>query len=274
MQTCQEERPVAAQIFGSKPEEMAHAASLLSEKSVDVIDINMGCPVKKVIKSGSGVALMRDLDRAEHIMDSVVKATHLPVTVKMRSGWDHKNLCAVDLAKSAESAGVSAVIVHPRTKNQMFGGKSDWDVIRHVKESVRIPVIGNGDIRNPEDASSMLKQTGCDGVMIGRAAMGNPWIFYQIRSSLLFGETIPRPNHETICETLLQHFRWVKELSGERKSVFQMRKFAAWYSKGLPGSAEFRARINREVTCDGFCEIVERYFSQLAQSVSAQRALS
>lgn len=270
--TCDEERPVAAQIFGADPAEMARAAAILSEKGIDLIDINMGCPARKVIRSGAGAALLRDIRKAVKVIQTVVQATDLPVTVKMRSGWDHDSLCAVDLALAAEDAGAAALTIHPRTKSQVFGGHSDWEVIREVKSSLKIPVIGNGDIKVPEDAERMFRETHCDGIMIGRAAMGNPWIFSSLRSLLLYGKADPRPDAETIKQTLLIHLRMEVELKGEKRGVPHMRKFAAWYSRGLPGAAEFRNRINRVDYAEEFRRVIEDYFSTVKDIMMADRA--
>jgi tRNA-dihydrouridine synthase B len=261
--TTEEERPLAAQIFGAHPEEMAEAAAILSEKEVDLIDINMGCPVRKVNKSGAGAALLRDLPRAGALIRAVVRSTSLPVTVKMRSGWDRENLSAEELARIAEDAGAAALIVHPRTKTEGFGGHADWEMIRKVKEAVSIPVVGNGDLKTPEDAERMLRQTRCDGLMIGRAALGNPWVFERFRSYLLFGAACSGPDPETVRQTLLMHLKMEVKLSGERRGVLRMRKFAAWYSRGLPASADFRGRINRQERYDDFCHTVDEYFMRL-----------
>ncbi len=257
--------PISAQLFGADPGEMEKAAALLSEREVDLIDINMGCPVKKVIRSGSGAALLRDLDHAARVVRSVVRATPLPVTLKYRSGWDHESLCAEDVARMAEDEGIAAVILHPRTKTQGFGGRSAWAHIGKVKGAVTIPVIGNGDIKTPEDAADMLHQTGCDGIMIGRAALGDPWIFDRIRNYLLNGDASPRPSPSEIHAVLRDHLSWEVELSGESRAVFKMRKFASWYSRGLPASTGFRDRINHVLTYEDFLGEMESFFLEMCE---------
>ncbi len=254
-------RPVAAQIFGADPDEMAHAAAFLSDEPVDLIDINMGCPVKKVVRSGAGAALLQDRSRALAIIRAVVRASRRPVTVKLRSGWDASDFCAVEMAQAAEAAGVSAVTLHPRTRAQVFRGRSDWGHIRQLKEAVTIPVIGNGDVRTPQDAKRMLCETGCDGVMIGRAALGNPWLFGRIRSFLMTGEEPPPTDPQTIGDTLIEHLRLEASIAGQGRAVLRMRKFAAWYSRGLHGAAAFRNRINGITGYPEFYEAVTDYFS-------------
>ncbi|NOY53120.1 MAG: tRNA dihydrouridine synthase DusB [Deltaproteobacteria bacterium] len=262
-------RPISAQLFGAEPEEMEKAAALLTERDPDLIDINMGCPVKKVVRSGSGAALLRNLDHAARIVRSVVRATPLPVTVKFRSGWDHESLCAAEVARMAEGEGAAAVILHPRTKTQGFGGRSEWEEIRKVKETVKIPVIGNGDIRTPGDAADMLRRTGCDGMMIGRAALGDPWIFERIRTYLLTGEIPSRPSPREIYSVLRDQLICEVELSGKTRAVFRMRKFASWYSRGLPASTAFRDRINHVLTCEDFLCEMESFFLQKGPSPKA-----
>lgn len=260
-----EEHPVTAQIFGRDPGEMAEAAAILSAQGADLIDINMGCPVRKVIRSGAGAALVRDLPRARAIIRAVVAATPLPVTVKCRSGWDTESFSAVALARIAEEEGVSALALHPRTKKQGFGGRANWEHIRRVKKAVAIPIIGNGDVRDGDDAVRMLRKTGCDGIMIGRAAMGDPWVFNRIRAFLLHGSREALPEPETIKETFLEHLQMEIALCGERQGVLRMRKFGAWYTKGLPQSAGFRTRINGAVTESDCSREVETFFSRLSR---------
>lgn len=259
-----DEHPVTAQIFGRDPGEMAEAAAILSGHGADLIDINMGCPVKKVIRSGAGAALLCDLPRARAIIRAVVGNTPLPVTVKCRSGWDGEDFSAVALARIAEEEGVSALALHPRTKKQGFGGHANWEHIRKVKEAVAMPVIGNGDVKSGDDALRMLRETGCDGVMIGRVAMGDPWVFNRIRTFLVHGRREALPEPETVKACFLEHLGMEIELYGERQGVLRMRKFAAWYTKGLPQSAAFRAKINGIVTQRDCLNEVESFFSRLS----------
>ncbi len=258
------ERPVVFQIFGAKPATMAEAARIVSQGGADFIDINMGCPVPKVLKSGSGSALLRDIGLAREIMAAVVGASKVPVTIKIRLGWDAGNIVAVEMAQAAESAGIASVTVHGRTKAQGFSGHADWGVIRNVKESVAIPVIGNGDVRTAQDAKRMIEETGCDGVMIGRAVQGNPWIFREAKAYLDTGAVLPHPTSEERRAVMLRHLHDLTGLIGEIIGVREMRKHLCWYTKGLSGGAEFRTRINhRESVADVEREI-EDYFKGLS----------
>jgi tRNA-dihydrouridine synthase B len=264
LQTDPAERPVAFQIFGSKPASMAEAAAIVSRGEVDFIDINMGCPVPKILKSGAGSALLRDLGLAKEIMDAVVGSSRVPVTVKIRLGWDANNIVAIDLARAAEAAGISAVTVHARTKTQGFSGHADWSMIRNVKESVGIPVIGNGDVRTAPDAERMLRETGCDGVMIGRAIQGYPWIFREAKQFLATGTLPDPPSPEERQAVMLRHLEDMVSLAGETIGVREMRKHLCWYTKGLAGGAEFRTAINKLENADDVRQQVENYFSFLA----------
>lgn len=246
------EKPLSIQIFGSEPEIMAEAARFVAAQGADIIDINMGCPVPKVVKNGEGAALMNDLPLAERIIRAVAASVTLPVTVKFRLGWDEEHIVAPKLAKIAEGCGAAAVAVHGRTRNQFYHGNADWEQIGRVKAAVRIPVIGNGDIRSPESARAIMEQTGCDGVMIGQAACGNPWIFRQIVVYLRDGRMIPEPSLEERFQTVRDHLQLQVAFSGETRAVKEMRKHLAWYFKGLPGSARFRDLIN---TLDGLAEV-------------------
>ena len=240
-----DEHPAAVQIFGHEPEVMAEAAPMaLAYSGADILDINMGCPVGKVIRSGDGSALMRDPELAGRIIEAVVKAVDVPVTVKFRKGWDGGNVNAVAFAQMCQQAGAAAIAVHGRTRVQMYAGRADWDIIRQVKEAVKIPVIGNGDVDSPESAKRMLDETGCDGVMVGRAVRGNPWLFREI-VAYLEGKPVPeRPSKEEILETMLRHTRMQLEFKGEYTGMREMRKHIAWYTAGFPNSAKLRDAIN------------------------------
>ncbi len=240
-----EEGLLAVQIFGSNPNYMAQAAEIVAGEGASIIDINMGCPTPKIVKNGEGAALMKKPELAAEIVSRVVARVQVPVTVKMRKGWDDENINAVELARLVEAAGAAAVTVHGRTRAQFYSGEADWDIIRRVKEAVSIPVIGNGDVRTPLDAKRMLEETGCDGVMIGRASMGNPWIFSRTIHYLATGELLPEPAWEERIRTALRHLDLLVELKGERIGVLEMRKHAAWYLKGLRGAARLREKINQ-----------------------------
>ena len=254
------ERPAAVQLFGSEPDIMAEIAARLEEGPYDYIDVNMGCPVPKIVNNGEGSALMKNPGRAREVLAAMVKAVKKPVTVKFRKGFNDLSVNAVEFAKMAESCGVAAVAVHGRTREQYYSGKADWDIIRQVKEAVRIPVIGNGDIFTAEDAVRMLEETGCDGVMAGRGARGNPWLFREIKALLTEGEVLPRPDRQEVYETMLRHGRMLTELKGEYIGVREMRKHVAWYTAGFPGSAVLRGRVNEAQTFDELKNLLEEAF--------------
>lgn len=239
-----EERPIAVQLFGSDPEIMSEMAARIEDGPYDIIDINMGCPVPKVVNNGEGSALMKEPKLVEAILTAMVRKLKKPVTVKIRKGFDDTQVNAVEIAKIAESCGVAAIAVHGRTREQFYAGKADWDIIRQVKAAVQIPVIGNGDIFLPEDAGRMLKETGCDGVMIARGAQGNPWIFRRTLHYLETGEVLPGPTVWEVCEMMLRHVRMQCELKGECLGMKEMRKHIAWYTAGLPHSAALRRSCN------------------------------
>lgn len=246
--TAKEERPVSLQLFGSDPQIMSEMAKKIEERPFDILDINMGCPVPKVVNNGEGSALMKNPKLVEKIVSQIVKAIQKPVTVKIRKGFDDEHVNAVEIAKIVESAGASAVAVHGRTREQYYSGKADWDIIRQVKEAVSIPVIGNGDILTAQDALAMKQQTNCDGFMIGRGAQGNPWIFRQILHSLETGEELPKPSMEEVTDMLLRHARAQIAFKGEVVGIREMRKHAAWYTSGYKNSAKLRGKINEVET--------------------------
>jgi tRNA-dihydrouridine synthase B len=256
------ERPAAMQIFGSDPKCMAEAAKMVTAGGADIVDINMGCPTPKIVKNGDGSALMQKPELAYRIMNEVCQAVDVPVTVKFRSGWDDTSLNAVEIARLAQKAGIAAVAVHGRTRAQFYAGKADWNIIKEVKESVSIPVIGNGDVRSPEDAKNMLDFTGCDGVMIGRAAEGNPWIFRQVVNYLATGEIVPPPTLEERLSVIKQHLEMLISYKGEYIGIREMRKHGAWYTKGLPYAAELRLKFNQACTRQDFLDILENMKEQ------------
>lgn len=240
-----EERPVAVQLFGADPRAMANAAKVIEESGADIVDINVGCPVPKVRKSGAGAGLCENLDTAREVMESVVQAVKIPVTVKTRKGLNERIVTAVEVARIAEDAGISAIAIHGRTAEQGYSGSADWGIIAEVKESVRIPVIGNGDVKSPEDAKRMLDETGCDAVMIGRASLGNPWIFRRTAHFLATGEIPPAPTNAERIEVALEHLRMMIELYGEDRGIREMRGQIAWYVRGMPGAAGLRRTLSQ-----------------------------
>lgn len=254
------ERPASLQLFGSDPKILGEMAARIEGRPFDILDFNMGCPVPKVVNNGEGSALMKDPKLAEKLLTALVKAVRKPVTVKIRKGFDENSANAVEIAKIAESCGVSAVAVHGRTRSQYYSGRADWDIIRQVKEAVKIPVIGNGDIDGPEAAKAMLESTGCDGIMIGRAAQGNPWIFRETVKFLEDGTLSSRLDREEKKEMILRHAALLKEVKGEYTAVREMRKHLAWYTTGMPHSARFRGMINSIETMGGLLAGVDEIF--------------
>ena len=240
-----DEPPVSLQLFGSDPDIMSEIAKQMEERPFTFLDINMGCPVPKIVKNSEGSALMQNPRLVHEIVSKVAGAIQKPVTVKIRKGFDDDHVNAVEIAKIIEDAGGAAVAVHGRTREQYYSGKADWDIIRQVKEAVHIPVIGNGDVTSAEKAAEMRKITGCDGVMIGRGVQGNPWIFRELAEYDRTGTIPPRPTQEEIRNMMLRHARMQLEFKGEYLGIREMRKHVAWYVKGMKGAAKFRAQINQ-----------------------------
>jgi len=255
---------IAVQIFGEEPNFMARAAAGISEEyNIDIIDINMGCPARKIVKNGAGSALMKDLDLAFEIIKSTVEAAEVPVTVKMRSGWDDYNINAVELAKMAEGAGAAAAAVHGRTRSQFYKGQANWEIIKNVVRAVDIPVIANGDIFSAEDAKAVFDQTNCAGIMIGRRAQGYPWIFREIIEYLKTGKLIKAPSNSEKIEMAIRHFKLAVEYYGERHGVPIMRKHISWYLKGLPYAGEMKNKVNQLAEEKTLVELLRKYQIQL-----------
>jgi len=253
----EEEPPVAVQIFGSDGSYMAKAAVIVEKMGADIIDINMGCPTPKIIKNGEGAALMLDIKKSRAIIREIVQAVKVPVTVKMRKGWDDSNINCIELAGVAEQEGACAVTLHPRTRMQFFSGQADWDMIKEVKKQVGIPVIGNGDIWSASDALKMIDYTGCDGVMIGRAAMGNPFIFREAVELLENGKEIPPATLEERINMAIRHLDLTCKYKSEAIAIREMRKHFAWYTRGMRGAAKIREKINRAATRDELISAVK-----------------
>lgn len=259
MEIAPGENPIALQLFGSDPEILGEIAAQIQNRPFDILDFNMGCPVPKVVNNQEGSALMKQPELVREIASSLVKASEKPVTVKIRKGFDDAHVNAVEIAKILEDCGVAAVAVHGRTREQYYSGKADWEIIRKVKEAVSIPVIGNGDVDSPKAAVEMLEQTGCDGVMIGRAAQGNPWLFREIRHYLETGEELPRPSMDEVKEMILRHARLQVEYKGPDVGMREMRKHVAWYTAGFPHSAKLRSEVNAVGTLEELGELLQNW---------------
>ena len=259
MNTDGEKRPISMQIFGSDEETMGYAAKYVS-KIADIVDINMGCPAPKVVKNGDGSKLLLDIEKAEKVIKAVVDNSTKPVTLKIRKGWDYNNIVATEFAQMAEKAGVSAITIHGRTRTEMYSGKVDLDIIKKVKESVKIPVIGNGDIVDEESAQKMFEYTGVDGIMIGRGTFGNPWIFERIKYYLETGEKLPLVTNKEKLRVIKEQIQLELANKPEVTAIREMRKHIAWYTKNMPNSSEFRCKINKIEDKEQLMEIVEDYF--------------
>ena len=253
------EQPVSMQIFGSDPEAIAIGAKVVEAAGAPIVDINMGCPVKKVVSSGDGSALMKTPDLAMKVAESAVKAVQIPVTVKLRLGWDDTSINVVDMARRMESVGVSAVAVHGRTREQMYSGQANWDYIKEVKEALTIPVIGNGDVNSPESAKALLEYTGCDAMLIGRAAQGNPWLFQQIKDYLETGHYRQNPTGSERIAMLLHHYDLLCKYKGVDIATREIRTHASFYIKGLPEAARWRNALNVAMGRKSFISVVEEY---------------
>ncbi len=267
LETADSERPVALQLFGENAEIMSEVAKRIEELPFDILDINMGCPVPKVVNNGEGSALMKDPVKAGRIVEAIAKAIRKPVTVKIRKGFGKDDANAPEMARIIEESGAAAIAVHGRTREQYYSGKADWDVIRRVKESVKIPVIGNGDIFTPEDAKRMLDTTGCDGVMLARGVQGDPWLFARVNHYLETGELLPKPPLSELIETILRHAELQLEFKGEYLGMREMRKHVAWYTTGYPHSAKLRVKVNAVETMAELRTLLEQYTEE-AEKVS------
>ena len=255
---------IAVQIFGEDPEFIGRAAAGISEEyNIDIIDINMGCPARKIVKNGAGSALMKNLSLANEIVEAAVEAANVPVTVKMRSGWDEDNINAVELAKTAEEAGAAAAAVHGRTRSQFYKGQADWRIIKNVVQTVDIPVIANGDIFSAEDAKAAFEQTNCDGIMIGRRAQGYPWIFREIIEYLKNGKPVEAPSYSEKIEMAVRHLKLAVDYYGEGHGVPIMRKHISWYLKGLPNAGEMKNKVNQLAKEKALIDLLKKYQKSL-----------
>ena len=263
------ERPIAQQIFGSDKDTFVEAAKIVYDiMKPDIIDINMGCPVPKVaVKSQAGAALLKSPDKIREIVKAVVEAVPVPVTVKIRSGWDNNSINAVEVAKICEEAGASAITIHGRTRSQGYSGKADLDIIKAVKESVSIPVIGNGDIVSVETAKNVLEYTGCDAIMIGRGVLGNPWLMQEVVTYLNTGEIISKPTYEDKINMCFHHLEYLMKIKNEKVAVLEMRSHCAWYIKGMPGAQSVKGEIFKAKTSEELKKTLDNYLKELKNSI-------
>lgn len=264
LEVREEERPVALQLFGEDPYIMSEMAKRIEDRNFDILDINMGCPVPKVVNNGEGSALMKNPKRIGEIVSAISKGIQKPVTVKIRKGFTEKTVNAVEVAKVIEQSGGAAVAVHGRTREQYYSGKADWDIIRQVKEAVSIPVIGNGDVESPQDVLKMIEMTGCDAVMIARGVRGNPWLFHQINTYLKDGTVEDKPTMEEVTAMILRHARMAIDYKGEYTAIHEMRKHVAWYTHGYPCSTRLRSRVNEVETYEQLVSLMNEY-SEMVQ---------
>lgn len=265
LEVKEEERPVALQLFGEDPYIMSEMAKKIEPLNFDILDINMGCPVPKVVNNGEGSALMKNPKRVGEIVSAISKAIEKPVTVKIRKGFNDAMVNAVEVAKVIEESGGAAVAVHGRTREQYYSGAADWDIIRQVKEAVSIPVIGNGDVTSAQDTIKMMKETGCDAVMIARGVRGNPWLFHQINSYFKDGTIEEKPHITEVIDMILRHARLAVEYKGEFTAIHEMRKHVAWYTHGYPNSTRLRSRVNEVETYEQLVALMKEYYDYLPE---------
>ena len=259
LQTEEQERPMAMQLFGAEADSVARAAEYIQSLGcADILDFNMGCPAPKVVKNHEGSAMMREPENAYKVLKALVNAVDMPVTVKMRIGWDDQHINVVEMAKLAEEAGVAAIAVHGRTREQFYRDQANWKIIGQVREAVKVPVIANGDVRNVYDLDKIRQVSGCEAVMVGRAAQGNPWIFRQLTEYLRTGEILPGPTMDERKEIIIRHLDMLLQFKGDYIGPREMRKHATWYTKGIPGSAELRCLFNQAETRDDFLRILDK----------------